>query len=1131
MTFREKLKKETVLLDGAFGTYIQSLGLKDGDFKDKPGCMEYLSITRPDLIKKVHADYFEAGSDAVETDSFGGNAIKLAEYGLEKKVFEINKLSASLAKEEAERFSSPSWKRYVVGTMGPTGKLPSSTDPSLGNISYGELKDVFFEQARGLIAGGADAILVETAQDLLEIKAAVNGARKAIASSKNDIVLMAEFTLSNNGRMLLGTDVSAVVATLSYLGVDVIGMNCSSGPLEMETAVKYLSGNAPMFISCLPNAGLPVEKNGKTVYPLGPEEMARIMSRFVKKYGIDIIGGCCGTDPRHIRAMRESLKTPKKRKLKRKRFFASSYKGQDIDDIKRPVVAGERINTQGSRKMKELLLGENYEEIVELGKEQEKKGAHLLDVCGVLTERPTEKRDDVILVRKLAESVEVPLMIDSTDAEVIEAALSSYPGTMFINSVNLEDGGKKARRIFPLAKEFGAFTIALVIDEKGMAKTAAKKVSIAKKIYSLAVKGHGLRPGQLVFDMLTFTLGTGEKEYARSAMNTFGAIKAAKKKIPGVLTVLGVSNVSFGLPKEARPVLNAVYLHYAVKAGLDMAIINPAAHLLYRDIPKKERDLAEDLIFARDKKALEKIVDYFAAKKSVEMAADIEGKALSLEERVKKCVMDRNKAAIVPLLDEALKSMKAEDIINKVLLEAMREVGEKLDSGEFVLPYVLQAAEVMKKALDHLKGYLPHESAGSRGKILLATVFGDVHDIGKNLVRMILENNGFAVIDLGKQVPVERILAEAKEHKVDAIGLSALLVSTARYMKTCIEAMHEAGLRYPVMIGGAPVNQEFAKNASVLKDGSIYKSGVFYAKDAFMGLKIIRALTDPEGKARLMKDYQEQFAKDEARAAKNEKRKTDHGPEVSKNDIRHTIYDIRKTPVPPFYGTRTLVNISADEVFGRIDERAIYSAALGTKFKDAAKKEELIEKEYKPLLRGLKEEALRKGWLELKAVYGYFKCRVSGQGMEIFAEDGKVLETFYFATEPGAALTDYFTDTDIVAFQAVTAGDKVNDVIRKMREDGDYARSFLLHSLSVHLTEALAAYAHDRIRKELGLGAGQGKRYSPGYPLWKDISDQKKIFSLLDVEKRIGVRLTEACQMVPEQSTTAMIVHNERAKY
>ncbi|MGB3242331.1 MAG: homocysteine S-methyltransferase family protein, partial [Candidatus Omnitrophota bacterium] len=1082
--FRDKLKKDIVLLDGAFGTYMNMLGVSEADFRGKTGCMEYLTVTRPDLIGKIHSDYLEAGSDATETNTFGGNAIKLAEYGLEDKVYQLNNDATRLARSVADSFSSFLHPRYVIGTMGPTGKLPSSSDPALGNVGYSELKKVFYDQALGIIDGGADALLIETGQDLLEMKAAVNGAKEAIKERRKDLVLMAQCTLSNNGRMLLGTEVSAVAATLGYLEVDVIGLNCSTGPAEMEPAVRCLSSNSPAFVSCVPNAGLPVESGGKTTYPLGPEEMAEIMARFLRDYRIDVVGGCCGTTPEHIRKIREVLKKVKKRTPPENTYYASFYKGYDLKEVSRPIKVGERINTQGSRRMKDLLMKEDFDEIVELGKEQQRKGAQMLDVCAALSERSTEKRDMLVLAGRLGESVQVPLMIDSTDPEVVEAALQKYPGTAFINSVNLEDGGKRAARIFTLAREHASFVVNLTIDEKGLAKTVKHKLEVAERLYKMATEEYGLQPHRLLFDLLTFTLGTGEKEYADAAVNTCKAISEFKKRYPDALTVLGVSNISFGLTKEGRKVLNAAFLHHALQAGLDVAIVNPGEGLGYKEIPNDEKALAENLVFNKKEDALERFVDHFAKKVPVKIVRPEEEKMGRPEEKIKRCIFDRNKAGIVPLLEEALKTCKPEDLISNVLMEAMRQVGEKLDSGEMVLPYVLQSAEVMRKAIEYLNGFIPGDKVYKGGKVLLATVFGDVHDIGKNLVKMILQNNGFEVIDLGKQVPVEKIIEEAEKNKVDAVGLSALLVSTARYMKTCVQEMHKAGLGYPVIIGGSPVNERFAEEISKLEDESVYNGGVFYARDAFTGLKVFQALMRPESREKKMAEYFEKVKKPASKPGIEK-------PGIEKPGGKPQ----RKTgvPVPPFYGVRAISNIPADEVFDHLDERMLFEVTWAAG-KSKEEKERLIEEEYKPLLKELREESLRKGWLDFKTVYGYFKCRAKGEEFEILDESGKLKESISFErVRPGTggALSDYFAPGpegfDVVAFQAVTVGEKIGEAISALIEGKEYSRGFFLHGLSVNLAEALAAYMHDRIRDELKIKKDQGKRYSPGYPLWKNM--------------------------------------------
>ena len=1131
MTLREKLGKDIILLDGAFGTYIQTLGLKEEHFGGRAGCMEYLSVSSPDLVSKVHSDYFDAGSDAVETNTFGGNALKLAEYGLAEEVYAINLASTKIARAAADKASSGGHPRFVVGTMGPTGKLPSSTDPVLGNISYPELKEVFREQAAGIIDGGADAILVETAQDMLEMKAAVNGARAAMKERGKDLVLMAQCTLANSGRMLLGTDIFAVISVLGYLGVDVIGLNCSTGPIEMEGAVKVLNERCPSFISVVPNAGLPVASGGETVYPMKPEEMAGIMERMVKEYGIDVIGGCCGTGPEHIRQMRERVKLSGKRPRPAASYYAGFYNGVDINGKERPLKVGERINTHGSRKMKQLLLSDDIDGVIELGKAQESAGADILDVCTVLTERNTERADAVKIVRELSESVNVPLMVDTTDTGVVSAALENYPGTMFINSVNLEDGGARAREVYAMAKEHGAFVVNLVIDESGMARTADRKVEVAERLYRMATGEFGIQGHRLIFDMLTFTLATGEDEYTSSALDTYAAIRRFKKMHPEALTALGVSNVSFGLKKPARKVLNMVFLHHAVKHGLDMAIIDPSEYSAYNDIPGAERKLADDLVLDRHKEALDRFVEHFENVHEDAERKPYTVKELTPGEKITRCVFERDKINIVSAVEEALKSCPPETIINDILMKAMKQVGDRLDSGEMVLPYVLQSAEVMRKAIEYLEPLLPRGAAGKRGKIVLATVFGDVHDIGKNLVRMILKNNGFEVIDLGKQVPVERIVEEAKKAGADAVGLSALLVSTARHMKTCVQEMHDAGLCYPVLIGGAPINDRFAREISVLKDKSIYAGGVFYSRDAFTGLKIMQLLMDPEKKDEVMTEYLAQFGQGTSSAQKVLSPKAEPGVPVKQKKTGNV-------PEAPFFGARPLTGIPADEVFDCLDEKMLFDISWGAKLKSAAERERIVREEYRPMLENIKRDSIRKGWLDLRAVYGYFKCSVSGEDMTVMDGAGGTLEKLHFSRPSGGkrtTLADYFAEGpegyDIVAFQAVTVGNRISGAIRELTESGEETKAYFLHGFSVNLAEALAAYVHGIIRKELALGAAQGKRYSPGYPLWRNLADQEKIFRLLELPKYTDMKLTEEYQIVPEQSTTAMVVYNDKAEY
>ncbi|KJJ83513.1 5-methyltetrahydrofolate--homocysteine methyltransferase [Candidatus Omnitrophus magneticus] len=1128
-TFREKIKDEIVLMDGAFGTYIQELGINEMHFGEKSGCMEYLSFSSPSLVSRVHCDYFKAGADAVETNTFGANAIKLREYGLENKVREINTASVKIAIEAAKSFSTKEFPRYVVGTMGPTGILASVSDPKLGGISYKELKNIFYEQAFSLISAGVDACLIETSQDLLEMKAAVSAIRLAAKSLAKDIVIMASFTINEQGRMLLGTTPLAVMASLGYMGVDVIGINCSLGPKEMESTISFLNKYSPTYISCVPNAGLPYRDGDKTVYPLEPREMAEIMGGFLQKYKLDVLGGCCGTTPVHIKSLREIIKKHEKRKKPLLKMFSTFYEGFNLDELSRPIIAGERLNTHGSRKMKELILKDDTDGIIEIAKTQEKAGAKILDLCVALTERSTEEEDAGKITKYLAENISSALMIDSTIPKVIERALENYPGTMFINSVNLEDGGKKAREIFRIASEHSSFVIALTIDEKGMAKTVKEKRRIARGIFEIASLEYKIEPHRIIFDLLTFSLGTGENEYRDAGKNTLDAIKYVKEDLPGVMTVLGVSNISFGLSKEARKVLNAVFLHHAVNSGLDLAIANASEILEYSEIPLKARDLADALIFNREETALEKFIEYFAEQRVViEKPERISQNTIApIDARIKQAVIERNKLDIIPILDEALKFFKADVIINEILLSAMREVGIKFNQGELVLPHVLKSAEVMRKAIDYLKNFISKSESITRGKVLLATVFGDVHDIGKNLVKMILENNGFSVLDLGKQVSVEIIIENAKKEAVDIIGLSALLVSTAEHMRTCVKTLHERGLKYPVIIGGAPINEEFARNISIIEDGRIYEGGVFYAKDAFTGLKIAQKLCDNEEKKNILAEYHARII-----SADN---KTQNKNQCAMSNVSKKIISRVKNRdlTITSYGARVMRDINTAELFNYLDISALFNLSWGNKIKDAIKRAEIIEHEFKPMLEDLKKSAIVHGWLAPRVVYGYFKAYSENDSIFMFDESGKIIETISFAlsseeTPRETKISDYFYTREEggspVVFFAVTIGNKINEIINNLNVAGEYGKMFYVHGLSVQLAEALAEYTHGRIAKELSVAREKIMRYSPGYPIWKNLSDQKKIFNILNVEKLAGIKLTSAFQMIPEQSVTAVMI-------
>ncbi|MGC2242651.1 MAG: homocysteine S-methyltransferase family protein, partial [Candidatus Aquilonibacter sp.] len=790
------LQERVLIYDGAMGTQLMALELSAADFGGDRylGCYEALVLTRPDAIRAIHTAYLQAGADVVETDSFTASRLKLDEFGLGEKTLEINLRAAQLAREACDAIATPDRPRFVAGAMGPTGMLISSSDPSLSKITFEQLVDIYGEQARALVEGGADLLLLETMQDLLELKAAIAGITREFDRGVRRVPIQAQPTLITEGRMLLGTDIRAITATLDALPIDVIGLNCSTGPSQMRDAVRYLAENSRCFVSVIPNAGLPLMgPKGETIYPETPDELARELSDFVKEFGVNIVGGCCGSTPEHIAALRNaidaeatsrarlraaSINKKSERSEAVPQDVASAMTATALEQEPRPLLVGERINSQGSRKIKRLLLEDDYDGIMLVAREQVEGGAHVLDVCCALTERTDEDVQMRELVRRLAQSVEAPVMIDSTEPKVMQVALENYPGRAILNSVHLEAGRAKMDVVLPLAKEHGAAVVALTIDEVGMAKTAARKLEVAQRIYGIVVDEYGLPPGALIFDDLTFTLATGDPEFSTSAVETIEGIRLIKRELPGVLTSLGVSNVSFGLKPPARAALNSVFLHHCVEAGLDAALVHAKEITPYAEIEPDLRAMCDDLVFNRRPDALARFIEHFesaSASQGDAPAADNIEADLPIAQQIHNAILRRRKDGIEAKIDLALEERDPVAVLNEILLPAMKEVGDKFGSGELILPFVLQSAEVMKKAVAHLEQFLEKKEGSTKGTVVLATVFGDVHDIGKNLVNTILTNNGYTVFDLGKQVPMNSILEKAVEVKADAIGLSALL--------------------------------------------------------------------------------------------------------------------------------------------------------------------------------------------------------------------------------------------------------------------------------------------------------------------------------------------------------------------
>ena len=1154
-SYLEALTHRVLIYDGAMGTNIQRYKLSAEDFggKELEGCNDYLVITRPDVIREIHESFLAVGCDVVETCTFQSTPRRLHEWGLGDKVREINVKAAQLARAAADTYSTPEQPRFVAGSIGPTGMLPSSDDPTLSAITFDELSENFYQQAKALVEGGVDVLLVETAQDILEVKAAIAGFERLFAQLGRRVPIQAQVTLDTSGRMLLGTDIASAMTTLESLPVDVIGLNCSTGPEHMREPVRYLTEHATHPISVIPNAGLPINTGvGEAVYPLEPGPMATMLSEFVHDLGVRIVGGCCGTTPEHLKEIVHRIRNAESGGVQRTPHsvfriprVSSAMRAITLHQDPPPLLVGERVNSQGSRKVKQLLLADDYEGIVSVARQQVESGAHVLDVCVALTERADEADQMARVVKLLSSTVETPLMIDSTEAHVIDAALQRVPGRAIVNSINMENGRARIEAVLPLVKKYGAAVVALTIDEIGMAKTRERKLEVARKIHDIAVNEYGLAPEDLIFDALTFTLATGDAEWVESATETIEGIRLIKRELPGVLCILGVSNVSFGLGAEARAVLNSVFLHHCVSAGLDAAIVNPAHVTPYAEISAEERQLADDLVFNRRADALQRFIAHFdtGGKRAGTQEAAVDPTAtMAPDERVHWQVLHRKKEGIEEALDRAGVREHPVRVLNDVLLPAMKEVGDKFGAGELILPFVLQSAEVMKKAVKHLEQFLERKEGYTKGKVVLATVYGDVHDIGKSLVNTILSNNGYTVFDLGKQVPVNTIIDKAVEVGADAIGLSALLVSTSKQMPMCVKELDKRGLSFPVLIGGAAINRRFGRRALFVDGERAYEPGVFYCKDAFEGLSTVESIVDSERREELVRRIIEEAREDvflHTQVGKDQK-----AGDVE--DRRSDVANDNPVPTPPFWGTRVLRDIPLDEVFRHLDLDELYRLQWGGRG-SGAEYDATVRDVFKPTLDRLTEEAQRDGWLEPQAVYGYFPVQSSGRDLIVYdpaayASDGgslREIARFNFPRQEGRerlALSDYFRsvdsgDVDVAAFQIVTVGDKATRRFEEMQARGDYTEAFFSHGLAVETAEAVAQWMHLRLRKELGLPAGQGKRYSWGYPACPDLEGHGELFKLLPAREALGMSFTESFQLLPEQSTAAIVVHHPAAKY
>jgi len=1147
--YLDALEKRVLVYDGAMGTNLQAMKLSAEQFggQQYEGCNDYLVISYPQAVEQVHRSFLEVGVDVIETDTFRSNRLTLGEYGLGDQVYEVNHAAAALARRLADEYSTPEQPRFVAGSIGPSGKLPSADDPTLSDVGYDDLVEVFREQAVGLIEGGADVLLIETAQDILEVKATIQGIQKAFEQTSQVIPLQAQVTLDTSGRMLLGTDIDAALTILEGLPIDVIGLNCSTGPEHMRGPIQYLGEHAALPVSAIPNAGLPLNVDGEAVYPLEPQPFAEAMLEFVEKHNISIVGGCCGTTPEHLKLLVEGIhqrpRPPRPQESDAR--LSSSIRAIAMSQEPPPLLIGERLNATGSRKFKRLLLDEQFDAILEMGREQIEGGAHALDVSVAVTERPDEAYLMSKVVKKLAMGVEAPLVIDTTEPEVMETALKLAPGRCLLNSTHLEAGRPKLERVLKLAKEHNAALIVLTIDEDGMAKTVERKLEIAKRIHRIAVEEFGFRPEDLAFDLLTFPLSTGDAEFNDSAINTIEGIKRVKAELPGVFTSLGVSNVSFGLNKAARLVLNSLMLHHCVQAGLDMAIVHASKIKPYAEIPEAERTLMDDLIFNRRDDALQRVIEFYEDRQ----ADDEEGatdptEGMSAEERLYWRVLHRHKENVEADIDEIIgreefpsQHEAAVNVLNNTLLPAMKEVGDRFGAGELILPFVLQSAEVMKIAVAHLDNHLEKVEGVSKGKVVLATVYGDVHDIGKNLVKTILANNGFEVFDLGKQVPAEEIISKAVEVSADAIGLSALLVSTSKQMPLIVNELHRRDLHFPVLIGGAAINRRFGWRIAYLEeDEALYDPGIFYCSDAFEGLETMEQLIHPQKRELLLDKTTRQVEREIGRASQPKKRTT--------AKAASSVPPAEFIPQPPSWGPKVVRDMPLELVFQHLFKNELFRLSWGAKNAHGEEWERL-EAEFEARLQRMQKDALKEGWLNPQAVYGYWPAQSEGDDLLVYDPNSLTggqlgeLQRFTFPRQPsgeGLCLADYFAPVDsqrmdVVAFQVVTVGQAATERFDRLQEAGDYSEAYFTHGLAVQTAEATAEYLHRHLRRELDLPEGQGKRYSWGYPAIPDLDDHQKVFDLLPAEGELGMSLTSAFQLVPEQSTAAIILHHPAAKY
>ncbi len=1175
-----------MVADGAMGTMLQAADPTLDDFEGHEGCNEILNVTRPDVVRAVHDAYFAVGCDAVETNTFGANLANLGEYGIADRIGELAEAGARIAREAADFWSGPDQPRFVIGSVGPGTKLPS-----LGHITYQPLRDAYQQEVTGLLAGGVDAILVETAQDLLQAKAAIIGARRAMAATGRKVALIAQVTVELTGTMLLGSEIGAALTALEPLGIDLIGLNCATGPAEMNEHLRYLSQHARVGLSVMPNAGLPELGRDGATYPLTPAELADAQEAFTRDYGAVLVGGCCGTTPEHLRQVVERVAgrgvTSRRASAPaapqaasaavpsaaEQAAAASLYQSVPFRQDTSVLMIGERTNTNGSRAFRDALIDGRWDDVVEIARTATREGAHMIDVCVDYVGR--DGRVDMREVAgRYATASTLPVMLDSTEPPVIEAGLECLGGRSVVNSVNFEDGdGPDSRiaRVMPIIAEHGAAVVVMCIDEEGQARTVDWKVRIAERMIDYLTGQWGVRESDIFIDTLTFTLGTGQEESRGDGVATIGAIREIKRRHPDVQTILGLSNISFGLKPAARVVLNSVFLAECVQAGLDAAIVHASKILPMSRIPEEQREVALDLVYDRRRDGYDPLTRFLDLFEGVEGSGGGPTRAqqlaaLPLDERLKRRIVDGERTGLEADLDEAMRSRDPLAIINDTLLDGMKVVGDLFGSGQMQLPFVLQSAEVMKAAVAYLEPHMERTDTRGKGTLVLATVKGDVHDIGKNLVDIILSNNGYTVVNLGIKQPINAILTAAAEHDADAIGMSGLLVKSTVIMKENLAEMNTRGVAatWPVLLGGAALTRAYVEGDLA----ELYQGDVRYARDAFEGLALMDAVMGAKrGEAPPLAD-DPRAAERRARRERTERikaaraaRATARGEQIPRElPPRSDVATDNPVPAPPFWGERIVKGIPLADYASFLDERATFLGQWGLRGArggEGPSYEELVETEGRPRLRMWLDRIASERMLEAAVVYGYFPCVSKGEDLIVLSGDGSERARFTFPRQRRdrrLCLADFYRSeesgqADVVSFMVVTMGRRISEVTAELFAANSYREYLELHGLSVQLTEALTEYWHKRVRSELVLPDGtptgvadsddlaavfrqgyRGSRYSFGYPACPDLEQQVGVFDLLHPE-RVGVELSEEFQLVPEQSTSAIIAHHPEAKY